>query len=41
MSFDVKFTEDSIPKDLEVIKTEVKNLLQGLIINAFRIGNHL
>lgn len=45
MSFDVKFTEDSIPKDLEVIKIEVRNLLQGLImtedVNAFRTGSHL
>lgn len=45
MSFDVKFTKDSIPKDLEVIKTKVRNLLQGIImtkdVNAFRIGSHL
>jgi len=45
MSFDVKFTEDSIPKDLEVIKIKVRNLLQGLImtedVNAFKIESHL
>lgn len=45
MSFDVKFVEDSIPRDIELVKTEVRNLLQGLIqtedINSFKTSSHL
>lgn len=45
MSFEVKFMEDTIPRDTDLVLTEAKNLLQSLIqiedVNTFQIGNHL
>lgn len=45
MSFEIKFLEDTIPKNKDLVLKEAKNLLQSLIqtkdVNTFQTGNHL
>lgn len=45
MSFEVKFLEDTIPKKIDLVLTEARNLLQSLIliedINTYHTDSHL